>query len=186
VPRSPNSSADEILVNTLKLISKHGISGVTLDMVANTSRVSKATIYRRWPNRDKLILSALSYLEFPTEVPDTGHIAKDLATLLENLIAFLDKPDGGRVYAAFLNASLHDEKFCDYRRALTTKAIVPYETVIKRAVERGEIKLDVQVRLAVDILISPFVYHRIATNNPARSRDIKDVIRFFLRACSPK
>jgi AcrR family transcriptional regulator len=183
VPRSPNSSPDEILVNTLKLISKHGILGVTLDMVSELSRVSKATIYRQWHNRDDLILSALSYLEFPTEIPDTGDITKDLTKLLENLIAFLNKPDGGRVYSAFLNASVHDEKFGDYRRELTTRAIVPYETVIKRAVERGEIKLDIQVRLAVDILISPFVYHRIATNSPARSRDIEDIVKFFLRAC---
>ena len=78
LPRSPNSSSDEILVNTLKLISEHGISGVTLDMVADISRVSKATIYRRWPSREKLILSAMSYLEVPTEVPDTGDIIQDL------------------------------------------------------------------------------------------------------------
>lgn len=185
MPRSPNSSADEILVNTLKLIAEHGVSGVTLDMVADTSRVSKATIYRRWPNRENLILNALSYLEFPTEVPDTGDVRQDLRIVLENLIAFLNKPDGGRVYSSFLNASVHDEKFGAYRRELTTRAIVPYESVLKRAAERGEIVLGVQLRLAVDLLIAPFVYHRIATNSPARAGDIDEVIGFFLRACTP-
>jgi AcrR family transcriptional regulator len=185
LPRSPNSSSDEILVNTLKLISEHGITSVTLDMVADVSRVSKATIYRRWPNREKLILSAMSYLEVPTEVPDTGDIVQDLTILLKNLIEFLNKPDGGRVYSSFLNASVHDEKFADFRHEVTTKAVVPYATVIKRGADRGDLKLGVPLRLAVDLLIAPFVYHRIATNSPARYADIDDVVRFFIRACAP-
>lgn len=185
MPRSPNSSSDEILVNTLRLIAQHGMAGVTLDMVASLSRVSKATIYRRWPNRENLILNALSYLEFPTAVPDTGSLVKDLTQLLEGLVGFLNKPDGGRVYAAFLNASVHDEKFGQYRRELTMKAIRPYETVIKRWVERGELKLTIKLRLAIDIFIAPFVYHRISTNSPVRSTDIKEAVEFFIRACSP-
>lgn len=185
LPRSPNSSSDEILVNTLKLISEHGISGVTLDMVANVSRVSKATIYRRWPSREKLILSAMSYLQVPTEVPDTGDIVQDLKILLSNLIDFLNKPDGGRVYSSFLNASVHDEKFGDFRHEVTTKAVVPYATVIKRGEERGDLKLGVPLRLAIDLLIAPFVYHRIATNSPSRAGDINEVVRFFMRACAP-
>jgi AcrR family transcriptional regulator len=185
LPRAPNSSADEILVNTLKLISEHGIPGVTLDMVAEVSRVSKATIYRRWPNREKLIISAMSYLEVPTEVPDTGDIVQDLTILLRNLIEFLNKPDGGRVYSSFLNASVHDEKFADFRHEVTTKAVIPYTTVIKRGADRGDLKLGVPLRLAVDLLIAPFVYHRIATNSPSRAGDIDDVVRFFIRACAP-
>lgn len=185
MPRAPNSSSDEILVNTLRLISEHGISGVTLDMVADVSRVSKATIYRQWPNRDKLILSAMSYLEVPKEVPDTGDIVRDLKILLKNLIEFLNKPDGGRVYFSFLDASVHEEKFGDFRHEVTTKAVIPYATVIKRAADRGDLKLDVPLRLAVDLLIAPFVYHRIATNSPARAGDIDDVVRFFIKACAP-
>ena len=185
LPRAPNSSADEILVNTLKLISEHGIPGVTLDMVAELSRVSKATIYRQWPTREKLIISAMSYLEVPTEVPDTGDIVQDLTILLRNLIEFLNKPDGGRVYSSFLNASVHDEKFADFRHEVTTKAVIPYTTVIKRGADRGDLKLGVPLRLAVDLLIAPFVYHRIATNSPSRVGDIDDVVRFFIRACAP-
>ena len=173
------------MVNTLKLISEHGIPGVTLDMIAEVSRVSKATIYRRWPNRENLIISAMSYLEVPTEVPDTGDIVQDLTILLRNLIEFLNKPDGGGVYSSFLNASVHDEKFAHFRHEVTTKAVVPYATVIKRGADRGDLKLGVPLRLAVDLLIAPFVYHRIATNSPSRAGDIDDVVRFFIRACAP-
>jgi hypothetical protein len=155
-------------------------------MIANTSTVSKATIYRRWASREDLIMQALSYLEFPKAIPDTGNVRDDLLALLKDLIDFLNKPDGGRVYSSFLNASVHDEKMDSFRRQLTMKAIVPYETVLKRSVDRGEIRLGMRMNLVIDLLIAPFVFRRIATNAPCRYGDAKAIVDFFVSACSVK
>lgn len=180
MPPRPNASPAEILVATIKLIAEHDVSGISVDMVAETTGVSKATIYRRWPSREILIYEALSYIEYPENNPDTGSVREDLAVLLRGLVGFLNRPDDGKVYAAFLNAAIRDTKLAALRREVARKARLDYEKVIVRAIERGELSAGTNVRLLVDILIAPFVYRRIGDNSNARLSDVKRIIDIAL------
>ena len=180
MPPRPNASPAEILVATIKLIAEHDVSGISVDMVAETTGVSKATIYRRWPSREILIYEALSYIEYPENNPDTGSVREDLAVLLRGLVGFLNRPDDGKVYAAFLNAAIRDTKLAALRREVARKARLDYEKVIVRAIERGELSAGTNVRLLVDILIAPFVYRRIGDNTNARLSDVKRIIDIAL------
>ena len=176
MPPRPNASRDEILVATIQLIAEHDISGVSVDMVAESCGVSKATIYRRWASRDELIFEALTYLEYPENRPDTGSLRGDLTVLLRNLVTFLNRPDGGKVYAAFLNAAIRNPKLAVLRRDVARKARLDYEIVISRAIERGELAPRIDARLLIDMLIAPFVYRRIADDAVARMSDVRRVI----------
>ncbi len=63
-PRARRSDVD-ILDAALDVIAEHGVSGTTVDTVADTAGTSKATIYRHWGSRAQLIHAALSSLEGP-------------------------------------------------------------------------------------------------------------------------
>ena len=82
MPPRPNSSTDEILVTTVQLIAELDVSGVTVDLVAEKTGVSKATIYRRWPSRDDVVAAAFQSITSRIDVPDTGSVRDDLITLL--------------------------------------------------------------------------------------------------------
>lgn len=182
MPPRPNASADQILVTTLQLIAEHDVAGVSVDMVADRAGVSKATIYRRWPSRSELIFEAMTYLPRPESNPDTGSIQGDLTVLLKNLVEFLNRPDGGRVFAAFLNAAIRDAKLAAVRSTISKNARADYERVIRRAIERGELAANVNIRLLVDVLISPFIYRRMVDHTSARASDIRPVINMALSA----
>jgi AcrR family transcriptional regulator len=163
-------------VITVQLIAEHDVSGISVDMIAEKAGVSKATIYRRWSSRDELIYDAMSLIEYPQAQPDTGSLRGDLAVLLKGLVVFLNRPDGGRVYAAFLNTAMRDAKLSALRRKIARKARSNYEAVIRRAIERGELRRDTDIKLLIDMLIAPFIYRRIADNSKARPSEVPAVI----------
>ena len=172
----PNASADDILKVTVDLIAELGVAGVTVDTVAAKTGVSKATIYRRWDSRDALIREAIAGLHRPVLEPDTGSLRDDLAVLLRDLVDFLNRADGGRVDASFLEASARDAELATLRKQLARDNRAMYERAIKRGIERGELPRDVDVRLFTDVVIAPFLYRHMVDHSKARRADIERVI----------
>jgi AcrR family transcriptional regulator len=56
-PRNPTTETT-ILRATIDLLTEVGVPGTTTDAIVERSGCSKATIYRRWPTRDALIMDA--------------------------------------------------------------------------------------------------------------------------------
>ena len=48
-----------ILQATLELLAESGYDQLTIDAVAARARCSKATIYRRWPGKAALVITAV-------------------------------------------------------------------------------------------------------------------------------
>ena len=81
-PRS--EEADQAILDaTLRMVGEHGVAGTTIEGVAAEAGVGKTTIYRRWPNKNDLILAAISNIVPPGDPPDTGTMAGDMAALAE-------------------------------------------------------------------------------------------------------
>ncbi len=69
-----------ILAATLELLSEVGFERLTCDAVAARARASKATIYRKWPDKAALVSDAVrrhTEQEQPP-APDTGDLRQDL------------------------------------------------------------------------------------------------------------
>lgn len=176
----PNSSVAEILHITRVLIAELDVSGVTVDLIAEKAGVSKTTIYRRWQSRDELILEAIMSLRRPEMDPDTGSLRQDLTILLLELVDFLNNPEGGRVHASFLNAAVRSPKLAAINRDERKRTRANYERAIHRAIARKEIRKDANVRLMIDLLISPFLLRRLVENASARKSDIAAVLDIVL------
>ena len=185
MPRRPNSSTDEILALTFQLIADHDVSGVSVDMVAARAGVSKATIYRRWRSREELIQATIDGMRRPARDPDTGSLRGDLTVLLGELTEFLNRPVGGKVFAAFLNAAVRNPDLSALNREMTDDVRSVYETAIRRGVERGELDSDVDVRLLIDMLISPFIFRLLVDNAQARPEDVQPIIEAVVKAFGP-
>src|ERR1700678_4159356 len=63
-----------------------GFAKLTMESVAARAKTGVAVLYRRWPNKDELVLAALRHYgtEHPVEVPDTGSLRGDMIALLES------------------------------------------------------------------------------------------------------
>ena len=87
-----------------------------------------------------------------------------------------------KVFAAFLNAAVRNPNLAALNQEMTKDARSVYETVIRRAIMRGELDTAVDVQLLTDILISPFLYRLLVDNSEARPEDVGPVIDMAIKA----
>ena len=76
-PGRPRSEQAEqaIIEATLDLFAEQGFEGVCVEAVAARAGVGKATIYRRWPNKEELLLAAFGSLKSPFPEPAASRSA---------------------------------------------------------------------------------------------------------------
>jgi AcrR family transcriptional regulator len=71
----------------IELLAEAGYARLTMDQVAARARVSKATLYLRWPNKVALVAGALQYRARAVPgVPDTGSLPGDMRAFLSALL----------------------------------------------------------------------------------------------------
>jgi AcrR family transcriptional regulator len=182
MPPRPRASEDVILRTTIELVAKRGVAGISVDEVATIAGVSKPTIYRRWPSRDRLIQAAFSYSLLAAAEPDTGSLRGDLISLLRDLVSYYNRPDFGRAYASFLEAAARDPELAALRRSNMQAAFDLFHRSIRRGINRGELPAGTDVRLFIDLLVSPFISRRLTDDVPIREADIEPIIDLVLAA----
>ena len=182
-PRARNSDVD-ILEATLDVIAEHGISRTTVDTVAERAGMSRATIYRHWGSRAKLIHAALSSLEGPYVETPGESLREDLAILLWHLVEYFNRHDIGRIFPSLIDAAVRDPELAELHRERMRRGRASFEEVVLRAIERGELSADVDVDLLVDVVRAPFIYRRVVAQLPVATEDIDAVLDLVLGAFS--
>jgi AcrR family transcriptional regulator len=89
-PRRPgrprSEQADQAIIDAaLEVFAESGPHGLGIEQVAARAGVGKATIYRRWPGKEDLLLDAIGALHMPLPQPQGRSVRADLAALVEAL-----------------------------------------------------------------------------------------------------
>ena len=125
-------------------LAEAGFAKLTMESVAVRAKTGVAVLYRRWPNKDDLVIAAIGHYgkTRPVVIPDTG-------TLRGDMLALLGRINDGRnsltvvVSAAFagLQSSTGLTPAEVRTRLIGDRPIWSYD-VYRRAHERGELDLD--------------------------------------------
>ncbi|MCT7660722.1 TetR-like C-terminal domain-containing protein [Mycobacterium deserti] len=125
----------ELLSATMKIVRERGYDGLTLDAVAATAKASKATIYRRWPTKAELVLTAFTEgCRSTMAAPATGTLRGDLLRIGE-LVCAQASAIGALTFEASRNQDLRNAVqglLLDHRNALIGLAL-------DKAMNRGEV-----------------------------------------------
>ena len=158
-PRS-EQARQAILRNTLKLLGKNGSSDFKIEEVAARASVGKATVYRWWPNKGALIADAFaSSTTRKLRFPDTGSVYADMSQQMRQLIKVF-RSRRGRIVSAILAAGQSDKDLIEAfrERFLWPRRREAYAT-LRRGIERGELRRDLDPDLLLDSLYGP-IYMR--------------------------
>jgi AcrR family transcriptional regulator len=155
-----------------------GFASLTMESVAARARTGVAVLYRRWPNKDELVLAALQHYGTTRriEIPDTGTLRGDMLALLGGM------SDGRAAFTAVITAT--------FAGLLAGSGLTPAEVrerilgdrpfwsveIYRRAAERGEMDLD---RIAPAVLAMPFDLMRhdlLMTLRPVPAERIKSIV----------
>jgi len=134
-----------------------GYARLTMESVALRARTSEPVLYRRWANKDQLVLAAIQHHRNvnPVAVPDTGALRSDL---LAQLTAVSEALAG---YFAIAAAAAFSGLLADTgltpaqarEKVMDAQSLPHVRTVYQRAHDRGEIDLE---RIPPDVLAMPF------------------------------
>lgn len=169
-PGRPRSArADEaILAATLDLLAESGYRALSMEAVRIRSGVGKATIYRRWKSKQELVRDAVRHLSQELPAPDTGSLLGDFAGLAavagrtvgeNNFQVVAPRLLAEAAGDAELHALFYENLVQPRRRAVGA--------IMERARGRGEIRDDIDVEMAVDMIVGPMIYRGLIAQDDA-------------------
>jgi AcrR family transcriptional regulator len=181
-PRS--AAADEAILDAaIAVFIECGWDGLTVEGVAARAGVGKTTIYRRHPTRLDLLLAAAERLsEEKGAIPDTGSLRSDLFALVENYQRMIADSRAGRAIPAMVAATSRNPDLALAYRAFIQSRRTESSVVIERAIERGDLPADVDVRLVMDVLIAPVFYRAFVSHEPTDPEYVATLVDAALRA----
>jgi AcrR family transcriptional regulator len=89
-PRDPDLEA-RVLTSALQLIAELGLEAATMDAIAERSGVARATLFRRWTNRDALIEAAIRHAIGRQPIGATGDLELDIRRAAEQARAIVSE-----------------------------------------------------------------------------------------------
>jgi AcrR family transcriptional regulator len=166
-----------ILSATIELLENKSLRDVTAEAIAQRAGVSKATIYKWWPNKSQVALEAfLSRMKSAVETPDTGSAQKDYVEQIKSLLRFFLSPYG-RIYAQFMAEGQSDLAFRDEFRERFLKSRRDEVRVIwQRGVDRGEIRRDIDGDVALDLIYGPVIFRLLTGHSPLNEGQAKAIV----------
>ncbi|MFF7143372.1 MULTISPECIES: TetR/AcrR family transcriptional regulator [Streptomyces] len=145
----------ELYGAVLGLLREVGYDALTMDAVAARTRSSKATLYRQWGGKAELVVKAIRHGK-PGHADDidTGSLQGDLHAL----VALEDDCTMEQNSALMRGVAMAIHHNPDLRQAFREQLIEPeiaaFQQVLRRAVDRGEIRPDCP---ALDFLVHMMV-----------------------------
>lgn len=161
----PRSEAAELAIieGVMKLIEGGvPLADLSIERIARTAGVGKATIYRRWSNKEDLFVDVMRAAEpEDPELPGTS-MRDDLVVLVESL---RQRGLASRSSAILRNVHAQMKSSPKIWAAYHATVIAPRRRlgveVLRRGQRNGELRRDVDVDLMNDILVGPMLVRSV-------------------------
>jgi AcrR family transcriptional regulator len=176
-----------ILEATLELIPELGVHGFRTEDVAARAGVGKGAIYRRYRSKDELVTAAVAALVGEEiAVPDTGSTRGDLLALMREAVELYGGSLPGRLMPNLVGAMAQKPELADaVRDGFLAGRRAALSDVLRRGVERGDLRSDLDLELALDVLGGPLFYRLLITGGPIDERLAEGVAELILRGFAP-
>ncbi len=156
---------ERVLRAALALFGERGIDATSMDAIARSSGVSKATIYNHWTNKEVLLMDVMlmvNGLDRDPEDVDSGDVCNDLATVLSRRPP--DEFDAVRrrmMPALIAYSAVHREFGEAWRHRVMEPPRACLRRVLRRGIERGKLAASLDVEAAIVLLLGPMLYGQI-------------------------
>lgn len=186
--RRSETARRAILTAALDLVGKVGYAKLTIEGIATAAGVGKQTIYRWWPSKGAILFDA--FLALTTDVqdgalPDTGDLAADLKLVLRATVDELADPAFDLPMRALHIEVVHDAALAaDYVRRLDGPMRELKKDRLRSAQRAGQLRADVDLDVAVDILFGPVLNRWAQRTGPLTHEYVDLVVDTALRGLS--
>ncbi|AVV42987.1 TetR/AcrR family transcriptional regulator [Streptomyces sp. ID05-04B] len=183
----------------LALVVEVGYPKTTIEGIAARAGVGKQTIYRWWGSKADVLLEAFLDLgeqaardagaaeHEPYAIPDTGDLAADLKAVLRATVDQLTDPGFEAPSRALAAEGVVDEQV---GRAFTAKLLEPslrlYVDRLRAAQEAGQVRADVDLRIALEFFVSPLAQRWLQYTGPISYEYTDTLVDYALHGLAPR
>lgn len=167
---------------TIEALLELGAEGLTMEEIAERSGVAKSTIYRHFGTRENLLAESVRSCVVEQSTPDSGSLAEDLTELFTRYDESAETKRLNELIPLLIDAARRDADMREVLDALLAERQRPMRTVLKLAQARGEIDPDLDLDVAVAVLIGPFTYRRMVQDAEITDEFVTAVVRTGIAA----
>jgi AcrR family transcriptional regulator len=157
----------KVLTAAVDLFSERGIDATSMDAIAEASGVSKATIYKHWPDKDRLVLEVMGYLHGLDEEPpefNSGDFRADLIAQLQYQPAADRRAMREKMMPHMIaHASGNPVLGAAWRARVVEPARVALANLIRRGAKRGILRSGIDPEVGIALLLGPMMYRHVFT-----------------------
>jgi AcrR family transcriptional regulator len=176
-----------VLQATAELLFAGGVANTRMTDIAARAGVHETSIYRRWGSRANLIAEALSsQMDADLALPDTGSTREDLIVFFTALAQFLGTPLGRSIMGLGLAGPDEEAVFEPARDQFWTIRLTRASILVRRGIDRHEIRPDVDAELVLETLGGPLNLHVLLRNRPADPDYICRLVDLTLEGARPR
>lgn len=163
-PRS--TRAHEAIIDAIIDMMAEGVTvdGLSIEAVAARAGVGKATIYRRWSNKQEMLTETMRVLKGPPPAP-AGDTARERILSLLRPMAHGDER-AAKVFPCMLPEILRSDEAYGLWQTFVEERREVMRGVLRRGVAEGELRPDLDIEVTTAALSGPILINRIMRWNP--------------------
>jgi AcrR family transcriptional regulator len=151
-PRDPRTD-ERILRHALDQLAEDGFAGMTIDGVARAAGVSKATIYRRFADKNDLVTAAIAVYAIQDVEALQGNTRERLIAVMQGARERMIDGSGMTIMRQIMAESQRNPELVRLHRERTIQPkMAAMLGLLEDGVERGEIRKDADLQLITELL----------------------------------
>jgi AcrR family transcriptional regulator len=176
----------EVVSAVLGALRTGGYGAVTIDGIARKVKRARTSIYRRWPSKRHLVAYAVLSEMGDNPAADTGALREDLEAAVETLLKAFAGPLGQALAGLVADMAQDLELAQTIRQEVLAARRKSMREAFTRARARREIRPDLDVDLALDVLTGPFYFRTLFGHAPITRKMTRDIVDYVLRIAAPR
>ena len=168
--RRDHTRDPEILAAAIEVLAETGFDGMTIDMVATRAKAGKATLYRRWPSKNELVIDAVACMKMGdldvAHLPDTGTLRGDLVAMIKPR-SIQEAEKKMQIMAGLMSMLSTAPELADAaNNAIAKPRAAANRFLMQRAIDRGEISPQCDIETLALVTPSMAAYRTLIERKP--------------------
>lgn len=164
----------------IDILAEQGVEGLQYEELASRAHVGRATVYRRWPNREDLFRDVLArFAETSVPIDDTGDIGRDLVVFLHSFAEASATPAGRAALQIMLRRRDETDGLHRMGSELLDRRTDDLQHRLDRATEAGQLP-PVEAAFVNMMLAGPVQWFVLRRTRPFTQNDARKVVDVVL------
>ncbi len=165
-PRS--EAVERAIIEGVMSLLEEGVSlgDMSIERIARTAGVGKATIYRRWKGKEELFVEVMRVTDEPDQELAGESVRDDLVVILEGIRRRgLAKRSSALLQSLLAQAKSYPQLWELYHAEVVARRRARVTEVLRRAVDKGEFRGDLDLSLMADLFTGPMLARTILSHD---------------------